>query len=254
MAAITLLSGGSANTSVNTDVLFAGALADGSRVFFVTSESLSAADPDTADDVYESRVLAQCSDGLDNDSDGRVDFPADPGCSSAADDSESPDPPGPDPTPPDSDGDGKPDAQDACPTRPAKTANGCPPPPLDTTPPSVTIVGAKTLRATRKGVVSPRLLCPASEPGGCSGRVTLTTPAAKKATVAAKKKPLELGKKAFQIAGGKSAKVTIKLSKKGLALLKKRKRLPVTAAIVARDPAGNQKTTKVQLKLTAPKR
>lgn len=34
----------------------------------------------------------QCSDGVDNDGDGRVDFPADPGCSSASDDSESPDP------------------------------------------------------------------------------------------------------------------------------------------------------------------
>ena len=31
---------------------------------------------------------AQCSDGIDNDGDGRVDFPNDPGCSSAQDDSE----------------------------------------------------------------------------------------------------------------------------------------------------------------------
>ena len=35
----------------------------------------------------------QCSDGLDNDSDGKVDFPDDQGCSSADDDSEAPDPP-----------------------------------------------------------------------------------------------------------------------------------------------------------------
>jgi hypothetical protein len=34
----------------------------------------------------------QCADGIDNDSDGKVDL-ADPGCSSATDDSESPDPP-----------------------------------------------------------------------------------------------------------------------------------------------------------------
>ncbi|MEY4747346.1 MAG: hypothetical protein RLZZ416_395 [Candidatus Parcubacteria bacterium] len=31
---------------------------------------------------------AQCSDGLDNDADGKIDFPADGGCSSASDDSE----------------------------------------------------------------------------------------------------------------------------------------------------------------------
>jgi hypothetical protein len=35
-------------------------------------------------------VLAECADGVDNDGDGAIDFPADPGCSSAEDDSESP--------------------------------------------------------------------------------------------------------------------------------------------------------------------
>lgn len=34
----------------------------------------------------------QCSDTLDNDNDGKTDFPADPGCEAATDDSESPDP------------------------------------------------------------------------------------------------------------------------------------------------------------------
>jgi hypothetical protein len=38
---------------------------------------------------------AQCADGVDNDGDGKTDYPADPGCSSAADDSESPDPAAP---------------------------------------------------------------------------------------------------------------------------------------------------------------
>lgn len=33
--------------------------------------------------------IAQCSDGLDNDDDGKTDFPNDPGCSSAVDDNES---------------------------------------------------------------------------------------------------------------------------------------------------------------------
>ena len=30
----------------------------------------------------------QCSDGIDNDGDGKVDFPSDPGCSSPSDNSE----------------------------------------------------------------------------------------------------------------------------------------------------------------------
>lgn len=37
-------------------------------------------------------VLSACADGLDNDGDGRIDFPADPGCTSADDNDES-DPP-----------------------------------------------------------------------------------------------------------------------------------------------------------------
>jgi hypothetical protein len=45
------------------------------------------------DDAESPEVLAsECSDGLDNDLDGRVDFPADPGCADTADDTESPDP------------------------------------------------------------------------------------------------------------------------------------------------------------------
>jgi endonuclease YncB( thermonuclease family) len=36
---------------------------------------------------------AQCSDGIDNDLDGRTDYPADTGCSSVSDASEAPDPP-----------------------------------------------------------------------------------------------------------------------------------------------------------------
>lgn len=40
-----------------------------------------------------------CSDGIDNDSDGRIDYPNDPGCTSSADPNET-DPPPPDTTPP----------------------------------------------------------------------------------------------------------------------------------------------------------
>ena len=57
--------------------------------------------------------VPQCSDGVNNDpaEDTLVDFPADPGCTSATDDSEAPNPP---PPPPDADGDGVPDASDNC--------------------------------------------------------------------------------------------------------------------------------------------
>ncbi|WP_210509192.1 hypothetical protein [Naasia sp. SYSU D00057] len=46
----------------------------------------------------EPPVLAQCSDGLDNDGDSFTDYPADPGCVSSTDTTESPDPQPPRPT------------------------------------------------------------------------------------------------------------------------------------------------------------
>jgi hypothetical protein len=77
----------------------------------------------------------QCSDRENNDAaeDSLVDFPADPGCISATDGSESPNPSPP--LPPDADGDGVTGAEDQCPNQPGPASNnGCPltPPSSDT--------------------------------------------------------------------------------------------------------------------------
>ena len=45
----------------------------------------------TAVDLTVSNGIAACGDGIDNDSDGQTDFPADPGCDSAQDDDETSD-------------------------------------------------------------------------------------------------------------------------------------------------------------------
>ena len=42
----------------------------------------------SAVDAVEAPALALCADGVDNDADGKTDYPADPGCLSAADDDE----------------------------------------------------------------------------------------------------------------------------------------------------------------------
>jgi hypothetical protein len=60
---------------------------------------------------------AQCSDGVDNDGDGKIDYPNDPGCTDAQDNTESPDPSTPPPAAQcsdgvDNDGDGKVDFPD----------------------------------------------------------------------------------------------------------------------------------------------
>lgn len=67
-----------------------------------------------------------CNNGRDDDFDGLIDYPDDPGCTSRRDNSEE-DPLPPPPT--DSDGDGVPDSSDQCPGTPAGTTvdqNGCP--------------------------------------------------------------------------------------------------------------------------------
>lgn len=51
------------------------------------------ADPGCASDTDNDETNPQCIDGLDNDGDTRTDYPADPGCANAQDNSESPDPP-----------------------------------------------------------------------------------------------------------------------------------------------------------------
>jgi len=55
--------------------------------------------------VSVSAVFSQCSDGIDNDGDGKIDFPSDPGCESSNDDDET-DPSAPPPPPPPSGGGG----------------------------------------------------------------------------------------------------------------------------------------------------
>ncbi len=82
-----------------------------SRLFLtlVVAAGVPACTPDAADDNYNgdagpdplSHRPRQCRDGIDNDKDGRTDYPADPGCSSKYDNSENTDTPPPDAATPD---------------------------------------------------------------------------------------------------------------------------------------------------------
>jgi hypothetical protein len=108
--------------------------------------------------------------------------------------------------------------------------------------------------------VSLAISCPASEAGGCSGTVSLATlvkvrpgkgPARRNR---ARRRRLQLGNGAFQAAGGRSAVVRIRLSRKHRSLLARLPRFAALATIAALDAAGNARTTKLGLTVKAVKR
>src|SRR5262245_61135104 len=74
-------------------------------VTLALAASCTSNDPDadgSIDEVDSLTVRAkQCRDGIDNDGDGRIDYPADRGCGSRNDNSENSDAPPSEPVPPD---------------------------------------------------------------------------------------------------------------------------------------------------------
>lgn len=109
------------------------------------------------------------------------------------------------------------------------------------------------------GAVSVTLACPASKTL-CAGTVDIETATALAAQTARKsrKKPkqkpsrLLLGHAAFSIPGGHSATVKIRLSAKGAALLKRKKRLSVLVVVAAHDSIGDPGTATLTMTLKAP--
>jgi Bacterial Ig domain len=87
----------------------------------------------------------------------------------------------------------------------------------------------------------------------CSVRTTVTARLRGNTFGAARTKTVKLGGSKFTIAAGKAARVKIKLSRKGLRLLKRRKRISAKVRInVARAGESTARTVKVTLK--APRR
>jgi hypothetical protein len=121
-------------------------------------------------------------------------------------------------------------------------------------------LAAKSLRIDSRGAVSVRVACPASEPGGCSGVLSLETlvrvGGSKRVTRPnrSRKQLIKFGKGSFQVAGGKSTGVRIRLSRKHKLLVGKLTKVEALATINARDAAGNARTTKISLTLKAAKR
>lgn len=111
--------------------------------------------------------------------------------------------------------------------------------------------GNGTKRVSRKGVVS--LFCGRYDEPGVSGRCgakstrTLRVPAARRSAV------LKLSPRSFRATPGKPVKVRFRLSRTGLRMLKKAKKVRMRGSVSATDAEGNPSTVPFRFTLKAPK-
>ena len=96
------------------------------------------------------------------------------------------------------------------------------------------IIRSRGLRV-RRGLVTVALTCPPAN-GLCEGRVNLALPG----TTSQRRRVCNLASKAFEIRGGRSGNVTLRLGKPALRRLGRGKRVRIS--VFQRDVAGNAST------------
>jgi secreted trypsin-like serine protease len=133
------------------------------------------------------------------------------------------------------------------PLGPAPDLNSSPEPstsptPSDTTPP-VLAVSTRRVRLGRNRWLRVRVRCAASEPEPCRGILRLYTG----------RRRIKVASKRFEIAPGKTARVRLRLSRRGAQLLEAKGRLRVLAVARARDTAGNVGQKRVRFTLLPPR-
>jgi hypothetical protein len=113
-------------------------------------------------------------------------------------------------------------------------------PAVDRKAPRVT-VRPRRVRASRTGRVRLRATCPRGE-RRC--RIEVRLRLGRK----------YVGRRTVTVAGGRTARVTVKLRRSARRQLSRKRSLKVVAYAIARDAAGNRATTKTRIRLLAPKR
>ena len=119
----------------------------------------------------------------------------------------------------------------------------------DTVAPRVA-VASKVVRMTARGGLRIRLSCPSSEPGGCSGVVRLRTRGRVRINANARRR-LELARRNFNLDGGETTSVRVRLGSRSRRVVNKLRRVSVVAIVEARDQAGNARTVQRSLRLEA---
>jgi hypothetical protein len=139
------------------------------------------------------------------------------------------------------------DAQPAPPPGPPKTG----PPvvtPRDTTGPALKLRGGRK-RLLRGGRVKLRVTSSRSEPDKATGTVTLSALVTTGSGARRRKKRVRIGSRRFSLSPGRSRMVSIKLSRRGRRLLRRRGRLTLRADLEARDPAMNVTLKRAKVRL-----
>lgn len=116
-----------------------------------------------------------------------------------------------------------------------------PTPAPDTTAPQVKLPDRK-LTLDKGGYVRVRVTCPAGEPAGCKGTVTLRSAKKVKATRGSRAAILTMGSKTYTAKAATTVTVKVKLSTKARTVVRRAKRLKVRLSVTARDQANNGAT------------
>jgi Tol biopolymer transport system component len=109
------------------------------------------------------------------------------------------------------------------------------PPPVNPAFAGVVVRGGTV--KVKRGVASVRVTCPAAAQGPCAGKLTL------------KAGRRTIGTKGFNIKPGKTANVRVRINRSGSKLLKRQRKLKVSAVAVARDARGASVRTAAKLTL-----
>jgi hypothetical protein len=105
----------------------------------------------------------------------------------------------------------------------------------------------------RHGRARIRLRCPAGAARSCTGTLKLKTAHKVRLRKSGRRRRVALGRRHFSIAAGRTAKVSVKLSRAGRTLLKKRGTLKARARVVATDKLGKRVTTSRKITLKLPR-
>lgn len=199
-------------------------------------------DQGSATIFYSSATTPACSDGFDNDSDAKIDYPDDPGCTSRDDTSEAD--PAPGTTPP--------------PTPAGGAPAGTLVPAEKTLPPR--IVRPRTqppVEVTKERIMKFATVwdcVPALDGSPCKTWAWVSIAYFEDARGSAKPKWRRIGTTSLTIPSGTKRRVSAKLSKAGFKLLKKRRTLKVRLEIGMSRKGARSTSTTSTVTLKAPRR